>query len=124
MLTVLLSGSIPDAMYRAADLRVDSRSSSGSWGTVMACRSTTQKKVSAEGGTARLLHEQGRDGLGREEVLTVLLLKGHPVLDGAKVVAQVDCASGLDPREHAHPTRVEDRRDKTVPPDPESGVTA
>lgn len=42
-----LSGLMPDAMYRAADFLVASNRSLGSCGSVMACKSTTQKKVSA-----------------------------------------------------------------------------
>jgi hypothetical protein len=43
-----LSGFIPEAMYSAADFRVASSRSFGSCGRVMACRSTTQKNVSAK----------------------------------------------------------------------------
>ena len=41
-----LSGLMPDAMYRAAEFLVASSRSLGSCGSVMACKSTTQKKVS------------------------------------------------------------------------------
>lgn len=45
--TFARAGSMPHAMYSAALLCVDCSSAAGSWGSVMACRSTTQKKVSA-----------------------------------------------------------------------------
>lgn len=41
-------GSMPAARYVAAMVRVEARSSAGSCGTVMACKSTTQKNVSAK----------------------------------------------------------------------------
>ena len=41
-LLLTFSGSMPAAMYVAAMLRVAVLSSTGSWGAVMACRSTTQ----------------------------------------------------------------------------------
>lgn len=43
-----VSGSIPDAIYAAAVAWEASLSALGSCGMVMACRSTTQKNVSAE----------------------------------------------------------------------------
>ena len=56
-----LSGLMPDAMYRAADFLVASKRSLGSWGSVMACKSTTQKNVSAE------------EGLSSETVFTCII---------------------------------------------------
>ncbi|SKU39092.1 Uncharacterised protein [Mycobacteroides abscessus subsp. abscessus] len=42
----LSAGSTPSATYCATTARVRRRSSSGSWATVIACRSTTQNSAS------------------------------------------------------------------------------
>jgi len=111
------AGSMPAAMYVAAMVRVEVLRSTGSWGAVMACRSTTQKKVSAQGGArgGRVWASKRHAGRGsgalpaRMEQArastpasascvhapTVRVLQAHPVLDGAQVVAEVQLAGGL-----------------------------
>lgn len=115
-----LSGSMPQAMYVAAELLVACKSAFGSCGRVIACRSTTQKNVSAA--TELLMcdpvHVQpdqcmdvmtsmydinnrtiDRTVLHRSKAcsLTIQVLQFDPVANGSKVVAQMQCACRLDP---------------------------
>lgn len=126
-----LEGSMPQATYSAALLWVDCSSALGSCGSVMACRSTTQKKVSAGQECSKSGKGEGVAGFGggssgppaaagvcphlhaiprcrsKSPVkrLTILFLQLHPVADGPQVISQVQAAGGLHSRQHALPPR-------------------
>ena len=78
--TVHTAGSSPEASSRLAACRLNRRTRAGSWSTVSACRSTTQKS----------------------DVAAVLAFLG-PVPERAEVVPQGEVPGGLDAAEDARP---------------------